>query len=167
MNRRTKLKRPLHINPEAKLLFVIRIGGLVQTSYSYSFLLLYVWVGVCVLTESCLIDSRTNDIHSQTRKILHLLRLRHIFNGVFVRANERTLDMLRKVQPYVTYGYHKTTCLLLFLYHAAFWQLNIERFCNFFYVTILFFGDIRITIARLFFFFFLLSLTKYLSWSFS
>ncbi|KAJ8624097.1 hypothetical protein MRB53_032627 [Persea americana] len=27
MNRRTKLKRPLHINPEAKLLFAIHIGG--------------------------------------------------------------------------------------------------------------------------------------------
>lgn len=144
MKRRTRQKGPRHTNPEAKLLFVIRIGGSVQIFYSYSFFTSF------FLTQSCLIDFRTNDIHPQTRKILHLLRLRHIFNGVFVRANERTLDMLQKVQPYVTYGYHKITCPLLCLYSSSIYATyNIERsalfLCNY-----PFFGDIRITIARLF-----------------
>eukprot|EP00268_Persea_americana_P020176 TRINITY_DN20404_c0_g1_i1.p1 TRINITY_DN20404_c0_g1~~TRINITY_DN20404_c0_g1_i1.p1 ORF type:complete len:247 (-),score=59.86 TRINITY_DN20404_c0_g1_i1:134-874(-) len=96
MNRRTKLKRPLHINPEAKLLFVIRIGG-------------------------------TNDMHSKTRKILQLLRLRHIFNGVFVRANERTLDMLRKVQPYVTYGYPNLKSVKELVYKKGFGKVDKQK----------------------------------------
>ena len=41
----------------------------------------------------------------KTRKILQLLRLRQIFNGVFVRLNKATINMLRLVEPYITYGY--------------------------------------------------------------
>jgi large subunit ribosomal protein L7e len=40
----------------------------------------------------------------KTRKILQLLRLRQINNGVFVKMNKATENMLRLVGPYVTYG---------------------------------------------------------------
>ena len=40
----------------------------------------------------------------KARKILQLLRLRQINNGVFVKMNHATLNMLRKVEPYITYG---------------------------------------------------------------
>lgn len=46
-----------------------------------------------------------NDMHPNTRKILYALRLRKIFSGVFVKANEGVMKMLQKVEPYVTYGY--------------------------------------------------------------
>jgi ribosomal protein L30/L7E len=46
-----------------------------------------------------------NQVDPKTRKILQLLRLRQIFNGVFVRLNKATINMLRLVEPYVTYGY--------------------------------------------------------------
>ncbi|GKV45392.1 hypothetical protein SLE2022_380890 [Rubroshorea leprosula] len=46
-----------------------------------------------------------NEMHPKTRKILYNLRLRKIFTGVFVKATEGVLEMLRKVEPYVTYGY--------------------------------------------------------------
>lgn len=46
-----------------------------------------------------------NQIHPKTKKILQLLRLRQINNGVFVRANKATMNMLRRVEPYVMYGY--------------------------------------------------------------
>ncbi|KAA8541977.1 hypothetical protein F0562_023129 [Nyssa sinensis] len=46
-----------------------------------------------------------NDMHPKTRKILHSLRLGKIFNGVFVKTNERMIEILRKVEPYITYGY--------------------------------------------------------------
>jgi len=45
-----------------------------------------------------------NGVHPKTKKILQLLRLRQINNGVFVRANAATIAMLRRVEPYVTYG---------------------------------------------------------------
>lgn len=43
-------------------------------------------------------------MHPATRKILRKLRLRRIFDGIFIRANEAVMDMLQKVEPYVTYG---------------------------------------------------------------
>ena len=46
-----------------------------------------------------------NDMHPKTRKILQLLRLRQINNGVFLKVNKATMNMLRRVEPYVAYGY--------------------------------------------------------------
>ena len=45
------------------------------------------------------------DMHPKTRKILQLLRLRQINNGIFLKVNKATLNMLKKVEPYVTFGY--------------------------------------------------------------
>lgn len=46
-----------------------------------------------------------NEIAPKPRKILQLLRLLQINNGVFVRVTKATQQMLRLVEPYVTYGY--------------------------------------------------------------
>jgi large subunit ribosomal protein L7e len=46
-----------------------------------------------------------NEIAPKPRKILQLLRLLQINNGVFVKATRATQQMLRLVEPYVTYGY--------------------------------------------------------------
>ncbi|RZC63357.1 hypothetical protein C5167_025090 [Papaver somniferum] len=46
----------------------------------------------------------TNDMHFQTRKALHSLKLRSINSGVFVKANEGVMDILKRIEPYVTYG---------------------------------------------------------------
>lgn len=46
-----------------------------------------------------------SDMHPKTRKLLYSLRLRRMFSGVFVKANERILEILQKIEPYVTYGY--------------------------------------------------------------
>ncbi|KAK3035559.1 hypothetical protein RJ639_034764 [Escallonia herrerae] len=46
-----------------------------------------------------------NAIDPKTKKILQLLRLRQIFNGVFLKVNKATMNMLHRVEPYVTYGY--------------------------------------------------------------
>lgn len=44
-------------------------------------------------------------MHPKVRTIMQLLRLRQIFNGVFMKVNKATVNMLRRVEPYVTYGY--------------------------------------------------------------
>jgi 60S ribosomal protein uL30 len=46
-----------------------------------------------------------NQVDPKTRKILQLLRLRQIFNGVFVKLNKATINMLRLVEPYIAYGF--------------------------------------------------------------
>ncbi|KAK3195080.1 hypothetical protein Dsin_026390 [Dipteronia sinensis] len=43
-------------------------------------------------------------MHPKTRKILYNLRLKRMFSGVFVKVNEGLIQMLQKVEPYVTYG---------------------------------------------------------------
>ncbi|KAJ8560656.1 hypothetical protein K7X08_022516 [Anisodus acutangulus] len=43
-------------------------------------------------------------MHPRTRKLLYSSRLRKISSGVFVKANERIMEILQKVEPYVTYG---------------------------------------------------------------
>jgi large subunit ribosomal protein L7e len=61
-----------------------------------------------------------NDMHPKTRKILQLLRLRQIFNGVFMKVNKATINMLRRVEPYVTYGYtHNLQILTLLQFQFA------------------------------------------------
>lgn len=46
-----------------------------------------------------------NGVDPKTKKILQLLRLRQINNGVFVRLNKASINMLRRVEPYIAYGY--------------------------------------------------------------
>ncbi|KAL6996711.1 hypothetical protein U1Q18_006839 [Sarracenia purpurea var. burkii] len=50
-----------------------------------------------------------NDMHPKTRKILYSLRLRRIFSGVFLKANDRVMKILQMVEPYITYGPGKKT----------------------------------------------------------
>jgi large subunit ribosomal protein L7e len=46
-----------------------------------------------------------NDIPPQTRKILELIRLKQINNGVFLKINSSTVHMVKKIEPYIAYGY--------------------------------------------------------------
>eukprot|EP00186_Timspurckia_oligopyrenoides_P000445 CAMPEP_0182445216 /NCGR_PEP_ID=MMETSP1172-20130603/3423_1 /TAXON_ID=708627 /ORGANISM="Timspurckia oligopyrenoides, Strain CCMP3278" /LENGTH=243 /DNA_ID=CAMNT_0024640947 /DNA_START=38 /DNA_END=769 /DNA_ORIENTATION=- len=57
-----------------------------------------------------------NGLPPKERKILQLLRLRQIHNACFVKLNYATLRMLRRVEPYITYGYPslKTTRELIY-----------------------------------------------------
>jgi len=45
-----------------------------------------------------------NRVSPKVRKILQLLRLRQINNGVFIRMNKATANMLQYVQAYITFG---------------------------------------------------------------
>jgi large subunit ribosomal protein L7e len=51
-----------------------------------------------------------NEIAPKPRKILQLLRLLQINNGVFVKATRATQQMLRLVEPYIAYGYGAFLC---------------------------------------------------------
>ncbi|XP_049612959.1 60S ribosomal protein L7-like 1 [Syngnathus scovelli] len=44
-------------------------------------------------------------ISPQVMKVIHMLRVRKIFNGTFIKINKTTLDMLKIVEPYVAWGY--------------------------------------------------------------
>lgn len=46
-----------------------------------------------------------NKLDPRSVRILRLLRLRQLHNGAFVRINKATTNLLRRVEPYITFGY--------------------------------------------------------------
>merc|ERR1711976_368585 len=74
LRRQAKVAGNFFVEPEAKLLFVTRIVGIIKLS-------------------------------PKPRKVLQLLRLKQLHNGVFLKVSKPILQMLKLVQPYVTYGY--------------------------------------------------------------
>uniref|UniRef100_A0A803P5Q1 60S ribosomal protein L7 n=1 Tax=Cannabis sativa TaxID=3483 RepID=A0A803P5Q1_CANSA len=96
LKREAKLKGGFYVEPEAKLLFIIRIRGI-------------------------------NAMHPKTRTILQLLRLRQIFNGVFLKVNKATMNMLHRVEPYVTYGYPNLKSVKELIYKRGHGKLNKQR----------------------------------------
>lgn len=45
-----------------------------------------------------------NKLDPRSVRILRLLRLRQLHNGAFVRINKASINLLRRVEPYITYG---------------------------------------------------------------
>ncbi|KAI5584171.1 hypothetical protein BDE02_06G063200 [Populus trichocarpa] len=96
LKREARLKGGFYVNPEAKLLFIVRIRGI-------------------------------NAMHPKTRSILQLLRLRQIFNGVFLKVNKATVNMLHRVEPYVTFGYPNLKSVKELIYKRGYGKLNQQR----------------------------------------
>ncbi|CAO2836407.1 unnamed protein product [Amaranthus hypochondriacus] len=96
LRREAKLKGGFYVEPEAKLLFIIRIRGI-------------------------------NAMDPKSKSILQLLRLRQIFNGVFLKVNKATLNMLHRVEPYVTYGYPNLKSVRELIYKRGFGKVNKQR----------------------------------------
>ena len=67
------------------------------------------------------------DMHPKTRKILQLLRLRQINNGIFLKVNKATLNMLKKVEPYVTFGYPTQKTVRDLIYKRGFGKMGGGR----------------------------------------
>merc|ERR1711869_120302 len=58
------------------------------------------------------------------RKVLQLLRLKQLHNGVFLKVNKPILNMLKLVQPYVTYGYPTLKSVRELVYKRGFGKVN-------------------------------------------
>jgi len=68
-----------------------------------------------------------NRMAPKTKKILQLLRLRQIHNAVFMRVTKATLNMLRLVEPYVTYGRPTVKTVRELIYKRGFGKVNKQR----------------------------------------
>jgi 60S ribosomal protein uL30 len=60
-----------------------------------------------------------NQLHPKVRKVLQLFRLRQINNGVFVKINQATVNMLRIAEPQITWGYPNMKTLHDLMYKRA------------------------------------------------
>ncbi|KAG6402177.1 hypothetical protein SASPL_139052 [Salvia splendens] len=72
-------------------------------------------------------EANINAMHPTTKKILQLLRLRQIFNGVFLKVNKATVNMLHRVEPYVTFGYPNLKSVRELIYKRGFGKVNKQR----------------------------------------
>ncbi|KAJ6934279.1 60S ribosomal protein L7-1-like [Populus alba x Populus x berolinensis] len=68
-----------------------------------------------------------NDMHPKTRKILYNLRLTRIFHGVFLKASPGVLELLQKVEPYVTYGYPNVKNVSDLIYKKGYGKIDNKR----------------------------------------
>jgi len=68
-----------------------------------------------------------NHLAPQVRKILQLFRLRQIHNGVFIRVNRATLNMIKKIEPFVTFGYPTRTTIAHLIYKRGYGKINKQR----------------------------------------
>jgi len=68
-----------------------------------------------------------NHLAPQVRKILQLFRLRQIHNATFVRINRATLNMLKKVEPFVTFGYPSRKVVSDLIYKRGYGKVNKQR----------------------------------------
>ncbi|WBW73774.1 60S ribosomal protein L7b involved in cytoplasmic translation [Schizosaccharomyces osmophilus] len=68
-----------------------------------------------------------NNIPPKARKIMQLLRLLQINNGVFVKFNKATKEMLQVVEPYVTYGVPNRKAVRDLIYKRGFGKINKQR----------------------------------------
>merc|ERR1719223_935112 len=73
---------------------------------------------------------RTRGIHKlppKAKKIMQLLRLRQLHNAVFIKLNRATINMIRVVEPYVTYGYPTRDTVRKMIYKRGYGKVNRSR----------------------------------------
>merc|ERR1740117_988702 len=68
-----------------------------------------------------------NKLSPKCKKIMQLLRLRQLHNGVFVRMSRATINMIRMVEPYVTYGYPTRANVSRLVYKRGYGKVNRSR----------------------------------------
>jgi len=68
-----------------------------------------------------------NCLSPTVRKILQLFKLRQLHNASFVRLNKATINMLRKVEPYIAYGYPNHETIKQLIYKRGYAKINKQR----------------------------------------
>merc|ERR1711975_114394 len=96
MRRQAKAAGNHFVEPEAKLMFVVRIRGL-------------------------------SDMHPKTKKILQLMRLRQMNMGVFMKVSKAATEMLKRVEPYLSYGYPTLKSVRDLVYKRGYGKINKNR----------------------------------------
>merc|ERR1712216_562628 len=65
-----------------------------------------------------------NDMHPKTKKILQIMRLRQMNMGVFMKISKAATEMLKRVEPYISYGYPNLKSVRELIYKRGFGKIN-------------------------------------------
>jgi large subunit ribosomal protein L7e len=68
-----------------------------------------------------------NKIAPKPRKIMQLLRLLQLHNGVFVKLTKATSQMLHLVEPYITFGYPSKSTIRKLILKRGFGKIKKDR----------------------------------------
>ncbi|KMZ99866.1 60S ribosomal protein L7, putative [Plasmodium vivax] len=68
-----------------------------------------------------------NKLSPKVRSVFRLLRLLQIHNGVFVKVNKATKEMLKIVEPFVTYGYPTISTIRKLVYKRGYVKVGKVR----------------------------------------
>ncbi|GKT95619.1 60S ribosomal protein L7 [Colletotrichum tofieldiae] len=66
-------------------------------------------------------------IRIKARKILQLLRLLQINNGVFIKITKATTEMIKIIEPWVAYGYPNLKSIKELVYKRGYGKVNKQR----------------------------------------
>ncbi|SJK85918.1 60S ribosomal protein L7 [Babesia microti strain RI] len=89
IRRQAKAENAFFKEPDAKVIFAIRIKGI-------------------------------NKLSPKVRLTLRLFRLLQLHNGVFIKVNKATTEMLKIVSPYIAYGYPSLATIRKLMYKRAY-----------------------------------------------
>merc|ERR1712205_255755 len=68
-----------------------------------------------------------NDMHPKTKKILQIMRLRQMNMGAFMKVSKAATEMLKRVEPYLSYGYPNLKSVRELIYKRGFGKINKQR----------------------------------------
>merc|ERR1712037_985640 len=68
-----------------------------------------------------------NQVAPKVKKVLQLFRLRQINNGVFIKLNKATINMLRICEPYITWGTPNIKSIREMIYKRGFTKVDGKR----------------------------------------
>ena len=68
-----------------------------------------------------------NKVAPKEKKIMQLLRLRQINNAVLLKNNKAVMNMLRRIEAYVTYGFPSHQTVRALIYKRGYGKLNRQR----------------------------------------
>ncbi|CAR29438.1 hypothetical protein ZYGR_0AD01200 [Zygosaccharomyces rouxii] len=68
-----------------------------------------------------------NHMAPKQRKVLQLMRLNQINNGVFVKVTKATTELLKLIEPYIAYGYPSYSTIRQLVYKRGFGKINKQR----------------------------------------
>merc|ERR1712167_479910 len=68
-----------------------------------------------------------NDMHPKTKKILQIMRLRQMNLGVFMKISKASTEMLKRVEPYLSYGYPNLKSVRELIYKRGFGKIDHQR----------------------------------------
>merc|ERR1711912_172168 len=68
-----------------------------------------------------------NDMHPKTKKILQIMRLRQMNMGVFIKVSKAATELMKRVEPYLSYGYPSLKSVRDLIYKRGFGKINNQR----------------------------------------